>query len=91
MKTKTIVLTFAEAMHAHKRPDAHLLAYAARQGSGMDFDVRLLAFNSRAGLEAVAKKSGLRAVIPTQVPFGCAVHAFQSDSVAREARQSLVS
>ena len=89
MKTKTITLSFADAMHAHKRPDAHLLAYAARQGSGMDFDVRLLVFNSRAGLEAIARKSNLKAVVPTQVPLGCAVHAFQSDSVAREARQSL--
>jgi len=86
VKTKTIVLSVAEAFQANQRPDADLLAYAAMQPPLLSGDVRLLKFNSRAGLEAIAKKSNLRAVIPTQVSFNCAVYRYQSDSEARKER-----
>ena len=85
MKTQKFRITFAESLSLASRPDALLLAYSTEKGHGLDFDVRIVRFQSREALEAIARKNGMRAVVPTQVPLNCAIHAFQSDSVARAA------
>lgn len=78
---KTIV-SFAESLSLKNRPDAHLLL--TKQGRGFDFDVQVISFSTRKALEEFNKKAGLHAVIPTQVPLGCAIYAHQSDSEARK-------
>jgi hypothetical protein len=85
MRTKHITMSIAEASRAHTRDDALFLAYASQQPPFLSGNARLVKFNSRAGLEAISKKTGIRPVVKTQVPMNCAVWAFETDSEARKA------
>lgn len=83
MNQRKFRVSFADSLKLRERPDADLLLTKSR--SGFDFDVDVIRFASRSALEAFNRKAGLSAVVLTQVPLGCAVHAHQSDSDARAA------
>jgi hypothetical protein len=75
------IVSFAESLELHKRPDAHLLL-TKPQG----YDVAVISFKSRKALEAFNKRANLHAVIKTQVPLNCAIYKHQSDNEARKER-----
>jgi hypothetical protein len=81
---KKFTVSFADSLRLKDRPDANLLLLCNDSKAGLDFDVRVIRFQSRLALESFNKKAGLRAVIRTQVPLNCAIYKHESDSDARK-------
>lgn len=74
---KTEIISFANSLELHKKPDADLLL---TKPFG-EWDVKVITFSTRNQLETFNKKANLNAVIKTKVPKGCVLYRHQSESL----------
>lgn len=75
---KTRLVPFGRLLELRTRPDANLLLTKAPKGVFNDYKV--IRFASRKALEEFNKRAGLKAVVPTIVPKGCAIYAHQKEA-----------
>jgi hypothetical protein len=71
-------VSFAASLELKSRPDAALLL--TKPCTGMNFDVQVIKFSTRAALEAFNRKANLCAVVMTPVPKGCVLYRHQFEA-----------
>lgn len=76
---KTTYVPFGRLAELKTRPDANLLL--TKPGNGIFDDYKVITFSTRQQLEEFNKRAGLKPLIYSEVPKGCAIYAHQREQV----------